>query len=353
MGYKRNEVETQILKGILDGSYPPGERVPSERAMADTIGHSRVTIRQAYENLTERGILVRRRGSGTIVNHRPVGHRNEVDQVAFLSTENNAFALWFAQALAVKLEEVEGLLVLRLTNLDPSLEKEAAINLAAKGISNLVFWPSCSAIDQEAFPRLRAMGVNMVFVDRFHPKGSADFIALDADHAADTIVSDAINNGADSMVFITHSEVVIDSDRHRCESFEKACLEHELPLNVVGVPWSAREQISFLIDNRESVRAEGSKAIVTVNDHVAQSLVHAVKQEGMVYAVGGSPLLSIPGVKYYKIPVKQMATTAVECLEYQSRLGPKWYPREIFVKGEFYDEFAQRCPNPTNSPTFG
>jgi GntR family transcriptional regulator, transcriptional repressor for pyruvate dehydrogenase complex len=57
------QIEQLILRGILR----PGERLPSERDMADKLGVSRPSLRDAIAELAARGLLVSRAGSGVFV----------------------------------------------------------------------------------------------------------------------------------------------------------------------------------------------------------------------------------------------------------------------------------------------
>ncbi|MGL4239299.1 FadR/GntR family transcriptional regulator [Tabrizicola sp.] len=57
------QIEQLILRGILH----PGERLPSERDMAEKLGVSRPSLRDAIAELAERGLLVSRAGSGIFV----------------------------------------------------------------------------------------------------------------------------------------------------------------------------------------------------------------------------------------------------------------------------------------------
>jgi GntR family transcriptional regulator len=52
---------------IRSGQYAPGSRIPSEHQLAAAHGLGRPTIRQALELLIRKGLLTRRRGSGTYV----------------------------------------------------------------------------------------------------------------------------------------------------------------------------------------------------------------------------------------------------------------------------------------------
>ena len=62
-----NSVVRQIEQLILRGILRPGERLPSERDLADKLGVSRPSLRDAISDLAERGLLVSRAGSGIFV----------------------------------------------------------------------------------------------------------------------------------------------------------------------------------------------------------------------------------------------------------------------------------------------
>jgi GntR family transcriptional repressor for pyruvate dehydrogenase complex len=57
------QIEQLILRGILR----PGERLPSERDMADKLAVSRPSLRDAIGELAERGLLVSKAGAGVFV----------------------------------------------------------------------------------------------------------------------------------------------------------------------------------------------------------------------------------------------------------------------------------------------
>jgi GntR family transcriptional regulator len=52
---------------ILDGTYPPGTRLPTEHALCASHGVSRITIRQALERLRQEGWVEKIHGQGTFV----------------------------------------------------------------------------------------------------------------------------------------------------------------------------------------------------------------------------------------------------------------------------------------------
>ena len=65
------QLVTKLSEGIRRGLWQPEEALPSERTLSDTLAVSRHTARKAIEMLCERGMLTRKRGSGTYLTHRP------------------------------------------------------------------------------------------------------------------------------------------------------------------------------------------------------------------------------------------------------------------------------------------
>jgi GntR family transcriptional regulator len=54
-------------EAVRAGRYEPREALPSERALSESLGLSRVTTRKAIDQLALQGLIVRRRGSGNYV----------------------------------------------------------------------------------------------------------------------------------------------------------------------------------------------------------------------------------------------------------------------------------------------
>src|SRR5215471_10257265 len=66
-----HQLAERLFGEIRSGRYAPGAKLPSEHELARTFGLGRPTVRQATEALIQRGLLERRRGSGTYVRGVP------------------------------------------------------------------------------------------------------------------------------------------------------------------------------------------------------------------------------------------------------------------------------------------
>ncbi|EHY2961444.1 FadR family transcriptional regulator, partial [Escherichia coli] len=64
------QILDQIKQNIYDGTYPIGEKLPSENVLADAFGVSRVPIREALGVLEASGIITSRQGGGRrVIDH--------------------------------------------------------------------------------------------------------------------------------------------------------------------------------------------------------------------------------------------------------------------------------------------
>ena len=61
----------RIENGIAEGNLNPGSVLPSERAIAEITGYSRVTVRKAMSELVSRGAVVQKQGSGSFIAEAP------------------------------------------------------------------------------------------------------------------------------------------------------------------------------------------------------------------------------------------------------------------------------------------
>ncbi len=68
------QVKQNLLEKLDNGTWKPGDLVPSEQELQESYGVSRITVRQALTELTHEGRFERHRGQGTFVANRPLVH---------------------------------------------------------------------------------------------------------------------------------------------------------------------------------------------------------------------------------------------------------------------------------------
>lgn len=70
------QLKNIIMKKIKDGEYPVGSIIPSERDLGENLNISRMTVRQALNQLVAEGALYREKGRGTFVSKSKLEQRN-------------------------------------------------------------------------------------------------------------------------------------------------------------------------------------------------------------------------------------------------------------------------------------
>lgn len=73
---------------IAEAEFAPTEKLPTEQELAEHLGLNRLTVRRAYQDLKERGLIIQRRGSGSFVTadamkRLKVAPKRRLRQVAF------------------------------------------------------------------------------------------------------------------------------------------------------------------------------------------------------------------------------------------------------------------------------
>ncbi|NLV16775.1 MAG: FadR family transcriptional regulator [Syntrophomonadaceae bacterium] len=85
------EIIDQLRELISTGTYSPGDKLPSERDMAQMLGVSRASVREAVVVLQAMGFLVVRAGEGTFVS-KSINNETIEPLAAILSMERNPLA---------------------------------------------------------------------------------------------------------------------------------------------------------------------------------------------------------------------------------------------------------------------
>lgn len=112
MGTNRlfQSVAAQIVEMIDDGAYPPGTRLPGERELAEKLGVSRVTIREAEIALQAVGRIEIKTGSGVYVCANRASHGAALPKAsAFEVTEARLLIESESAALAARNISDEGI----------------------------------------------------------------------------------------------------------------------------------------------------------------------------------------------------------------------------------------------------
>ncbi len=327
------QVRQYIVTRILDGTYGPGDSIPTERDMTKMTATSRVTVRRAYAQLEKAGIIVRRQKTGSRVAETFRGNSGKLDSIAVISSLRDSFARDFLEEIQRFCNENDILTILGIAE-TPKQQEEAALRFAAKGVRNLIFWGLDRSLDFSVFARIRVLGVNIVFFDRVVPEAFADYVGLDNQRAISDIVGNAGKQQCDAIGFVNYSGLEIDSDLERQEAFEQLCRKAKIDYKVFYVPWEATISQYPQKQIAESFAKSKKPALVGVNDRVAIGLKKIFPDHFDIYGIDGTPEAISAGITTYSQPVKAMASATIDGLARQRKLGNRWIAKEYRFTGQ-------------------
>ena len=117
------QVVQQLEAVIIDGGLQPGDRLPSERQLADSLGVSRTVIREAAKSLEQKGLLRVLTGSGTYVTQ--VDPQTVSQSIGLLFRQTDLPIVHLSEVRRILEIEIAGLAAERATGTDLAAMEEA------------------------------------------------------------------------------------------------------------------------------------------------------------------------------------------------------------------------------------
>lgn len=93
-----NQISDMIF---LEKKYKPNDKLPNEHKLAEELGVSRTTIREAVKTLVANGVLTIDRGRGTFVTAQP-GAQNDPFGISYLEDKKKLVHNWFEMRLVLE-----------------------------------------------------------------------------------------------------------------------------------------------------------------------------------------------------------------------------------------------------------
>lgn len=274
-------IYNDLLEKIRTGEYQTGERLPSEKELAESYGVSRITTKRAMDMLAQRQYISRSPGRGSFVSERggcAGACEGEADGENKISEEHagrgNLIAVIFdsfsSDFGSVLLRSIErecrrnhyGMLFYCSYG---SIDEEnraigSALELGAKGIILM-------CVQGERYNntvlRLGLSGYPLVFVDRQLKGVSIPCVKTDNYSAAYELTEMLLRKGHKKICFVSHLNTSTTTINERYEGFVECIMQQE---DAKGVLAKLENYNSVLLDSDIEYEEESGRAMERVLD---------------------------------------------------------------------------------------
>lgn len=335
------ELKNVLCEKIYEGVYQSGERIPSERQLAEEYGMSRITVRKALELLEEDDLIVREVGNGTKVTLKNYGNRNLMDVIALVAPSKNPFFVRFIAEFQKCAWEQDTLLLYVEVPEYTSLE-DCLYRLYCKDIRNAVVWPDDQSIDREKLLRLRSIGMNLVFFDTDVAHPFADSVFLDNKDAVETLLR--AGDAFEEFMYVGWDNLYVSNIRKREEAYRKIHPDGK----VENVPWKRDRRIEreSLERIKELTEKMENGLILCGAGEIGMQVLEFLTEQNEFEPSEKRPKVTLAvidefeGAKKYSFllynqDLQASAEKIFECLKCQIEEGAKWKARICPVKGHF------------------
>lgn len=234
-----------VLAEIRTASLRPGDRVPSEKELAQRFGVSRITSKRALRMLADAGVVDRHRGKGSFV-AQDVHSLNVVREAGdarrerasgsrclalVLPDASEAYGLELLCAIEERAAEHGYYLVVRRTRDHQEVEEHAIEALSAGVVDGLIVFPVHGEFYNASLVRLVLDRSPLVLIDRYLRGIPACAVCTDNAAAAAALTGHVLDQGHREIAFLSPPVENTSSIEERILGYENALRERGLPIS--------------------------------------------------------------------------------------------------------------------------
>lgn len=335
------ELKNELCRKIYEGSFQNGERIPSERQLAEEYEMSRITVRKALDLLEDENLIIREVGTGTTVTLKNYGNQTTLDMVALVAPSKNPFFVEFIAKLQKCAWEQDVLLLYVEVPERTSLE-DCLYRLYQKDIRNVVVWPDDQQMDGDKLLRLRSIGMNLVFFDTDEADPFADSVFLDNEDAVETLLK--AGDRFEEFLYVGWDNLKVRNIRKREEAYRRIHPEGK----VENVPWRRDRKIDRETLGRIQKQAETLEngMILCGAGEIGMQVLESLADQREAESQERAPKVTLAvidefeGAKKYSFflynqDLQASAEKIFDCLKCQIQEGAGWKAKICPIKGHF------------------
>lgn len=233
------QIIEDILSRIHDGTLQPGDRIPSERELAEQYLVSHITSKNALAELADKGYITRQKGKGSFVspmeqlqqiaefnstvNHRTILKSKTIGLV--MPSMKTSVDQQLLNCIEEELNATDYILAVTITRENQEMESAAICKLKMRGASGLIIFPTEHEMYNEDILKLNLTGFPFVLIDRYLKGIRCSCVYTDNEEVTSTAVRHMIAQGVTQPAFLSpNSHNTVTNDR--LAGFKTALAEH-------------------------------------------------------------------------------------------------------------------------------
>lgn len=179
---KYQKIAEWLEEKIADGTYAPGQKLPSEQDLREQFSVSRQTVRRALEVLEAQGLVYGRQGSGNFVTDPAEAQEGKSRRIAVVTTyvDNYIFPK-IIQGIEQVLSREDFQVQIAFTNNRIQKETEILESLLEQDLRGLIIEATKSALPNpnlHLYEKLLEKGVQVLFLNSGYPELDCPVAAL-------------------------------------------------------------------------------------------------------------------------------------------------------------------------------
>lgn len=224
-----------LLAKIQNGEYQEGDRLPSEKELAQLYNVSRITTKKAMDLLAEENYISREPGRGSFVRGMEAAAQVEEECAepenmrigVVFDGFGSDFGVRLLQGIESECDKAQLDLLFKCTYGDVEKEKRAITDLIRAGVKGILLLCAQGDNYNSKVLELSLKGYPLVLVDRRMQGISIPCVRTDNYEASKEVTERLLALGHQKICFLTHASVTTTTIHERYEGFAHCMLKYK------------------------------------------------------------------------------------------------------------------------------
>lgn len=280
------QLQTWLKEQILQGVFKTEDKIPTEEELVQLTGLARATVRQAIQNLTNMGYLIRKKGLGTFVTIPLVAPDKQIIVGLIVPDIRYGYAPELARGAEDEAARSKHSLILCSSD-DLYVKADFHANrLIENTVSGVIFVPTSSSDNKNRLiiQKFQEKNIHVVLADRTIPNLEIDHVTSDNFEGAYNLTNYLIKKGHKKISFVYSN--IFSTEKLRFNGYKKALedngIQYDPSIVISHTGPFNEEQFSkyaqALLKQRKRITA-----IFAAHDRIALTFYHIARDMGLSF----------------------------------------------------------------------